>query len=130
MKWKSEKGIDGEKLEDKGSEDMKTIKGLHQRGLISSKPQLYINSSEVPLGYWVTCLRMDGEGRHSAVFVHEAVGYSAVRALISIHSLHLEHHGPCRLILQNRGTLPVLLALGEGHFGYFTHTCYHLRTLF
>lgn len=61
---------------------------------------------------------MDTEGRHSAVFVHESIGDSPIRALVCIHGVDLEDERSRMLVLQHRGPLPVLLALrGKGGDG-------------
>lgn len=57
-------------------------------------------------GVWVYAKRW-----HSGVFVHEAVCDSAIRALVSIHSMNLQNKCPHWLVFQDGCTLSVLLTL-------------------
>ena len=57
---------------------------------------------------------MDSEGRHGSVSVHQAILDLPIGPLVCIHRVHLQHEGPCGLVLQHRRLLPVLLTLSEG----------------
>lgn len=61
-----------------------------------------------------TCVRVDSEGRYGTVSVHQAVLDLPIGPLVCIYRVHLQHEGPCGLVLQHRRLLPVLLTLREG----------------
>lgn len=58
-----------------------------------------------------TGIRVYTERRHRGVFVHEPICYSAIGALVSIHSMNLENKRSRWLVLQDRCALSVLLTL-------------------